>query len=347
MDNLFEAFRKARKGKRRRPDVARFGLDLEQELYALQGELAAGDYMPGAYRQFTVYERKPRLISVAPFRDRVVHHAVMNVLEPLLDKRFIPDTYACRKDKGVHRAVDRYQQFAKNNAYVLKLDIARYFPSIDRDILKQQLVRRIKDKAVLALLYRIIDNGPESREPAQFFPGDDLVGVSERRRGLPIGNLTSQFFANLYLDGFDHWLKEVKRVKGYLRYVDDMYLLGNDKQRLWALRDAVAEQLQGLRLDLRADKTQIYRTTERVDVLGYKVSPYRRWLRNDNGFRFRRRLKYMSRLYRDGQTGWPAINASVQSWIGHARHAETDALRATIFNKVSFNRGAGRCEASA
>ena len=347
MDNLFEAFRKARKGKRRRPDVAQFSLDLEQELCALQGELAGGGYMPGAYRQFTVYERKPRLISVAPFRDRVVHHAVMNVLEPLLDKRFIRDTYACRKDKGVHRAVDRYQQFAKNNAYVLKLDIARYFPSIDRDILKQQLARRIKDKAVLSLLYRIIDNGPESREAAQFFPGDDLVGVSERRRGLPIGNLTSQFFANLYLDGFDHWLKEVKRVKGYLRYVDDMYLLGNDKQRLWALRDAVAEQLQGLRLVLRADKTQIYRATERVDVLGYRVSPWRRWLRNDNGFRFGRRLRHMSRLYRDGQTGWLTVNASVQSWIGHARHAETDALRATIFNQVSFNRGAGRCEASA
>ena len=346
MDNLYSAYCKARKGKRRRPDVAHFSLELEQNLLVLQQELITGTYTPGAYRQFTVYERKPRLISVAPFRDRVVHHAVMHVLEPLLDKRFIPDTYACRKDKGVHRAVDRYQQFARDNAYVLKLDIARYFPSIDRTILKQQLARRIKDKYVLDLLHRIIDNGPETDVPVRFFPGDDLVAVSERQRGLPIGNLTSQFFANLYLDEFDHWLKESQRVKGYLRYVDDLYLLDNDKQRLWALRDVVADKLQEIRLILHADKTQIYRTTERVDVLGYRLSRYRRWLRNDNGFRFRRRLRHMSSMYREGQIDWPTLNALVQSWIGHARHAETEGLREVIFSRVSFCRGAGQSEAS-
>ncbi|MDE0283616.1 MAG: reverse transcriptase/maturase family protein [Gammaproteobacteria bacterium] len=347
MDNLHTAYGKARQGKRRRPDVAQFSLDLESNLLTLQRELVAGAYAPGPYRQFTVYERKPRLISVAPFRDRVVHHAVMNVLEPLLDQRFIPDTYACRKDKGVHRAVDRYQQFARQNAYVLKLDIARYFPSIDREILKQQLARRLKDRFVLDLLYRIIDNGPDTDEPVRFFPGDDLVSLSERQRGLPIGNLTSQFFANLYLDGFDHWLKETVRVKGYLRYVDDLYLLGNDKQALWDLRDAIIGKLEALRLVLRADKTQIYRTTERVDVLGYRVSRYRRWLRNDNGVRFRRRLKRMSRLYRAGEMDWPAINASVQSWTGHARHAQTEGLRTAIFSEVSFNKGAGRGAAGA
>ena len=313
----------------------------------LQQELVTGTYSPGAYRQFTVHERKPRVISVAPFRDRVVHHAVMNVLEPLLDKRFIPDSYACRQGKGANKAVDRYQQYAREYAYVMKLDIRRYFPTIDRTILKQQLARRIKDKAVLALLYKIIDNGPDTGGPDRFFPGDDLVSVSERRRGLPIGNLTSQCFANLYLDDFDHWLKETMRVKGYLRYVDDLYLLGNDKRRLWVLRDTIDGKLQALRLTLHADKTQIFRTTEHVDVLGYKVSRYRRWLRNDNGFRFRRRLTHMGRLYQTGEMDWLALNASVQSWIGHARHAETAGLREAIFEKVSFNRGAGRDEASA
>ncbi len=347
MDNLYTAYGKARKGKRRRPDVARFSLDLEPNLLTLQRELVAGEYAPGPYRQFTVYERKPRLISVAPFRDRVAHHAVMAILEPLLDKRFIPDTYACRKDKGVHRAVDRYQQFARDHAYVLKLDIARYFPSVDRTILKEQLTRRLKDKSVLALLYRIIDGGPESTEPVRFFPGDDLVSTSARPRGLPIGNLTSQFLANLYLDAFDHWLKETVRVKGYLRYVDDLYLLDDDKRRLWSLRDAIVEHLEGLRLVLRADKTQVYRTTERVDVLGYKVSRYRRWLRNDNGFRFRRRLRHLSRLYQAGEMDWSALNASMQSWTGHARHAETERLREAIFSQVSFNRGAGQGAASA
>ena len=347
LDNLYTAYCKARKGKRRRPDVARFGLDLEQNLCALQQELATGTYTPGAYRQFTVYERKPRVISVAPFRDRVVHHGVMGVLEPLLDKRFIADCYACRQDKGVHRAVDRYQRFAREYAYVLKLDIRRYFPSIDRAILKQHLARRIKDRPVLDLLDRIIDNGPDTHAPVHFFPGDDLVSVSERCRGLPIGNLTSQFFANLYLDGFDHWLKETRRLKGYLRYVDDIFLLGNDKQYLWALRDAIAVKLQALRLSLHEEKTRIYRTTEYVDVLGYKVSRYRRRLRNDNGFRFLRRLRRMSRLYQAGEMDWPILNASVQSWIGHARHAETDALRGAIFSQVSVSRGAGLREAGA
>ena len=347
LDNLHTAYCKARKGKRRRPDVARFSLDLERNLLALQQELVTGTYAPGAYRQFTIYERKPRVISVAPFRDRVVHHAVMNLLEPLLDKRFIPDSYACRKDKGVHRAVDRYQQFARENAYVLKLDIARYFASIDRAILKQQLARRVKDKFILDLLDRIIDNGPETNEPVRLFPGDDLVSASERCRGLPIGNLTSQFFANLYLDDFDHWLKEAMRVKGYLRYVDDLYLLDNDKLRLWALRDAINMKLQELRLALHEDKTHIYRVRERVDVLGYKVSRFRRWLRNDNGFRFQRKLKYMSRLYREGKMDWPVLNASVQSWIGHACHAETEGLRKKIVSQVRFTRGAGRGVASA
>ena len=342
MENLYAAYCKARKGKRARPDVARFSLDLEPSLCGLQRELISREYRPGPYRQFTVYERKPRLISVAPFRDRVVHHAVMNIIEPLLDKRFIPDTYACRKGKGVHQAVARYQQFARDHTYVLKLDIARYFPSIDRSILKQQLVRRIKDKAVLALLERIIDSGPETGGSPYFFPGDDLAAVSDRPRGLPIGNLSSQFFANLYLDAFDHWLKEVKRVKGYLRYVDDLYLLGNDKRRLWALRDDIAGQLEALRLTLQADKMHIYHTTERVDVLGYKVSRYRRWLRDDNGFRFSRRLRQMSRSYQAGDLDWPALNASVQSWIGHARHAETEGLREVIFSQVNFRRGAGQ-----
>ena len=347
MENLHAAYGKARSGKRRRPDVARFSLELEQGLCELRRELVTGTYTPGTYRQFTVYERKPRLISVAPFRDRVVHHAVMNVLEPLLDKRFIPDTYACRKGKGVHQAVDRYQQFARNSAYVLKLDIAGYFASIDRTVLKRQLTRRIKDRAVLDLLYKIIDNGPKTCGPVRGPRGDGWVSTGEHRRGLPIGNLTSQFFANLYLDEFDHWVKETRRVKGYLRYVDDLYLLGNDKRRLWALQDDIAGKLQAIGLRLHAGKTHIYRTTERVDVLGYKVSRYRRRLRNDNGFRFRRRLRRMSGMYRDGLIDWPAVNASVRSWIGHACHAETEKLREVMFSQVGFRRGAGRSEASA
>jgi retron-type reverse transcriptase len=138
-ENLLTAYRKARRGKAQRLEVARFGLALERELLALQRELQTAEYRPGPYHLFTIYERKPRVIAAAPFRDRVVHHAVMNVIEPLLDRTFIHDSYACRIGKGTHAAVDRYQTWARRYPYVLKMDVAQYFPSIDHDILREKV----------------------------------------------------------------------------------------------------------------------------------------------------------------------------------------------------------------
>ena len=228
-DNLLAAYRKARRGKRRCADVARFALNLEQELLRLQRELQADTYWPGAYRLFRIYGRKPRLIAAAPFRDRVVHHAVMNLIEPPLDRTFIHDSYACRCGKGVHAAVERYQVWSRRNAYALKMDVAQYFPSIDHEILKAKLRRRIKDARVLALLERIIDTSPVVEGGPGHFGEDHLPLPLERRRGIPIGNLTSQFLANLYLDDLDHFVKQTLKVRAYLRYVDDMVALHDDK----------------------------------------------------------------------------------------------------------------------
>jgi retron-type reverse transcriptase len=164
-DNLWLAWRKARRGKSRKPAVTAFELDLEANLLRLQQELLAGSYRPGAYRLFTIYERKPRLIAAAPFRDRVVHHALMNVIEPPLDRRFIFDSYACRRGKGTHAAVARYQAWAQRYRYVLKLDIRQYFPSIDHALLKAKLRARIKDANVLELLDAIIDGSPGTEIP--------------------------------------------------------------------------------------------------------------------------------------------------------------------------------------
>jgi RNA-directed DNA polymerase len=216
-ENLLAAYRKARRGKAHRPPVAEFSLRLESELLELKRALEEGTYRPGQYRLFTVYERKPRLIAAAPFRDRVVHHAVMNVIEPPLDRTFIPDSYACRLGKGVHKAVDRYQAWARRYCYVLKMDIERYFPSIDHAILKEKLYRRIKDRPTLALLERIIDGAPHGPISLEYFPSDDLLAPLERRTGIPIGNLTSQFFANLYLDDLDHYIKQTLGCRAYLR----------------------------------------------------------------------------------------------------------------------------------
>jgi len=338
-DNLWLAWRKARRGKSRHAGALAFELDLETHLLDLQAALESGDYQPGEYRLFTIYERKPRLIAAAPFPDRVIHHAVMNVIEPPLDRRFITDSYACRQGKGVHRAVNRYQQWAQRYRYAMKLDVRRYFPSIDHACLKATLRRHLRDARVLALLDLIIDRGPVSA-PAEliYFPGDDLLTPVECRCGIPIGNLTSQFFANLYLNELDHGIKETLRAPAYLRYVDDMILLGDDKAELWAWRDWIAGQLAMRRLKLHPTKAKVSRVEEGLDVLGYRVFPTRRRLRSENGLRFRRRLRRFARGYAEGRLDWADFNASVQAWIGHAQHGDTLGLRRVIFSTVHFQR---------
>lgn len=340
-ENLFHAYRKARRGKRTRPGVAEFGLDCEREILSLQRELQDGSYRPGEYRLFTIYERKPRVIAAAPFRDRVVHHAVMNCIEPPLDRTFIADSYACRHGKGVHAAVDRYQAWAQTYRYVLKMDVRQYFPSIDHERLKAKLRRRIKDPRVLDLLNRIVDGSPRVDAAPCYFPGDDLFTPLERRAGIPIGNLTSQFLANLYLDDLDHYIKQVWRIRPYLRYVDDMVVLDNDKARLADIRAAVREQLEADRLRLHPNKAHITRTADGLNLLGYVVYTERRRLRNDNGHRFARKLRRMAKTYRVGRLDWVKVRASVHSWIGHAKHADTEGLRGAIFSQAVFTRGAG------
>nr|VFK36394.1 MAG: Retron-type reverse transcriptase [Candidatus Kentron sp. SD]VFK38630.1 MAG: Retron-type reverse transcriptase [Candidatus Kentron sp. SD] len=335
-DNLYLAWRKARAGKAARPTVTRFELDLERNLLALQTALRTRTYRPGEYYLFEIYDRKPRVIAAAPFPDRVVHHALMNPVEPLLDRRLIHDCYACRVGKGVHAAVRRYQAWARRYAYVLKVDVRRYFPSIDHDILKAKLRRRIKDRNVLWLFDTLIDSAPNAGSPGVLFPGDDLVTLMERRCGLPIGNLTSQFLGNLYLDDPDHYLKEVCGVRAYLRYVDDLILLDDDKRRLWDIKGKIDEFLARERLCLHPDKVLVQPTGLGLDVLGYRVFPDRILLRRDNGYRYRRRLWAMQRDYRQGKITIHDVRASVAAWLGHTHHADSLALSWAVLYPVSF-----------
>jgi len=341
-DNLLLAFQKARKGKRRRKDVARFEFSLETELLDLQSALISGHYRPGSYRLFTVYERKPRQIAAASFRDRVIHHALLNVVEPWLDRRFIDDNYACRRERGVHRAVDRYQVWAQRYAYVMKLDVASYFPSLNHQILKAQLRRHIKDRQVLNLFDQIIDGSPlNSASSLVYFSGDDLFSPLEERCGIPIGNLTSQFLGNLYLNEVDHFIKQSLCSRAYLRYVDDLFLLSDSKAQLHAWRHAIEQRLIPLRLRIHPRKAQVFQVSEGVDVLGYRVFPSYRLLRNENGHRFSRRLRRFAAGYRAGELDWVDFNPSVQSWIGHAAHADTKGLRKTLFDSTVFTRELG------
>jgi len=338
-ENLLLAYKKAKKGKRTRNEVALFSLHLETELLQLQNELTKKTYQPSSYRQFTIYDRKPRQISAAAFCDRVVHHAIMNVVESLLDKSFIYDNYACRIDKGVHAAVNRYQAWAKCYTYVLKLDISRYFPSIDHLILREQLQNKLKDTSVLWLFDQILQYAPNtSCKEVVFFKHDDLLTQQQRRRGLPIGNLTSQFFANLYLNEFDYFVKEKLKVKAYLRYVDDMVLLSNSKQQLHEWHQDIIDKLDEVRLKIHPRKANVFMAKKGVDILGYHVYPDYCLLRNDNGHRFARKLRKFSQMYAIGELNWNDFKPSVQSWIGHASQADTYGLRKAIFNKVVFKR---------
>jgi RNA-directed DNA polymerase len=266
--NLVRALRRAARGKRSRPDVAAFLFDQERQLTRLACELQAGSYRPGPYRTFQILEPKPRLISAAPFRDRVVHHALCNILEPVFEKRFSADSFACRKNKGTHAAVDRFTHYARRHAYVFKGDIQKYFPSIDHGILKDALARKIKDKWVLNLASQIIDHSNLQEPTHALFTGDDLWTLTERRRGLPLGNQTSQFFANVFLDPFDHFVKETLRAPGYVRYVDDFVLFHGDKKWLAEARERCREHLAGLRLKLYSDKAVISRPADGTRFLG-------------------------------------------------------------------------------
>ncbi len=198
-ENLLLAARKAQRGKRFKEYTSRFNFNLENELITLQQELIDKTYQPGPYTEFYIYDAKKRKISAAPYRDRIVHHALCNIIEPIFNKSMIYDTYANRQDKGTHKAILRFQSFSRKNRYVFKYDIKKYFPSIDHEILLDTLFDKIQCKDTQWLIKVIIDNSNPQEEVLDYFNGDDLFTPIMRRKGLPLGNLTSQFFANVYL----------------------------------------------------------------------------------------------------------------------------------------------------
>ena len=323
---------RAARGKRSKPGAAAFLANLEKEVLRLERELRSGCYQPGRYKTIEVRDPKHRVVSAAPFRDRVVHHAFCAVCEPIFERGFIYDSYANRRGKGTHRAVARYEAFRDRFRAVLRCDVYRYFPAIDHQILKDDLRRRIACPRTLALADRIVD-GSNPQEPVDlYFPGDDLFTPFERRRGLPIGNLTSQFFANLYLDGLDHYCKEVLRAKGYLRYVDDFALFDDDAGRLAEWRERIARYLEGRRMLLHPDKTRIAATTEPATFLGFVLLPggYRR-LPEGNVRRFRNRLRGLRARWRHGNVSRDEVDQRVRAWIAHAEHADSWRLRQAIF----------------
>lgn len=313
--NLHEAYLKARRGKRYKNDVLLFSAHLEENLVQIQNELIWHTYSTGRYRTFYVYEPKKRMIMALPFRDRVVHHAICNVIEPIWEARFIYDSYACRPGKGTHAGADRLTEFLRHHKrrfgriYCLKADISKYFPSIDHSVLKNLLRKRIACPETLRLCDEIIDS----------------TGIVV---GIPIGNLTSQLFANIYLHELDEFVKYVLREPFYIRYMDDFIVLSGSKPQLHTVRREVENFLNcNLRLKLN-NKTQIFPVESRgVDFLGYRVWPTHRLLRKSSTKRMRYKLKKFKALYTAGKIDPREIRASVVSWLGHCKHADTYQLR--------------------
>ncbi len=339
---LRAAARRAVCGKRKKPGAGAFFANLERELLRLERELQDGSYRTGRYVEIKVRDPKERIVSAAPFRDRVVHHALCAVIGPLFEQGFIANSFANRVGKGTHRAIEAYEGYRDRHGCVLRCDLWRYFPSIDHAILKAGFRRRIACAKTLALMDAIVDGSNPQQPAVQHFLGDDLFEPHRRRRGLPIGNLTSQFFANLYLDGFDHFATGVLRAP-YLRYVDDFALFHDDAAVLADWRERIARYLEGRRVRLHPRKTAILPTAEPSAFLGFVLLPGgRRRLPEDNVARFRNRLRGLRDRWRAGTVSRAEVEAKVGAWIAHAEHADTWRLRQAVFRGGWFGAGVRR-----
>lgn len=316
--------------------MAAFDYRIADRLLDLRNELVRGRYVCGNYVHFHIHEPKRRKISAAPFRDRVVHHALCNVLEPRFERLFIPDSYANRKGKGTHRAVDRLQQLARSHRYVLRADVVQHFASIDHQILFATLSKQIPEADLMALVERIIASGDgvlDEQYRMVWFAGDDLLAAC-RPRGLPIGNLTSQFWSNCFLHPFDQFVTRGLGCRAYLRYVDDIALFSNSRRELWAWKRAIVDRLAAMRLTIHESAAQVLPVEAGIPWLGFVIFPSHRRLKARKVVSASRRLAGRLGAYRAGRISFGEFDASVKGWVNHVRYADTWGLRRHVFEKL-------------
>jgi hypothetical protein len=313
-----------------RPEVRAFEYHLETRLWEIHDELEDGAYGWGPFHRFWVRDPKRREIRAAPFRDRVVHHALFNVLDPIFQRGFIADSYACIPGRGTHLAVERYRAFVRarlGRGYRVQGDVTRYFASVDHAVLLERLRRRVGDERLLTLLGTLVTHGAER-------PG----------RGMPIGSLTSQLFANVYLDALDHFVKERLRVRHYLRYMDDFLLLASDRQEARDRLDVVRAFLtERLRLELNPRRVILAPVGEPCDLLGYvHHRDGRGRVRRRSVRRLWRRLPALARRVAAHEIGSDTARASVASWFGLAKHADAFRLSKRIFTQRDVDNAGKR-----
>jgi RNA-directed DNA polymerase len=312
--NVHLAFLKACRGKRGKQEVIEFIGDFDKNLNHLGEELSAGCMDWGAYHQFQVHDPKPRLICAAPFRSRVAQHAIMNICEPSFESYQIFHSYACRKQKGQDKALKKAMEFSRQNRWYLKMDIRHYFDSVDHEVLKGLLSRRFKDKTVLRLFTSIIDSWEVS-------PG----------RGIPIGNLISQFFANHYLGVFDHFAYEDLGQYAYLRYMDDFVIFSDSRQELLELLRRVKTFLEET-LKLGLKPIVLNRCEIGMTFLGFKVFPHSLRLSRRSRLRFRRKFNQYEALYQAGIWTEEELQNHLEPMLAFVRRSASQKFRERILN---------------
>lgn len=317
-DNIYYAYQKALKGKKSKYSVCKEDYEIEKTLFQIQDELINHQYKPKKYKYFKIYDPKERVISVADFKDRIVHHALINIIEPIFEKIFIYDSYATRKDKGVHKAVKRTQRFIKKTDTYLKIDIRKYFDSIDHQVLINIIRKKIKDEKVIRLIEIILNTSDISRN-------------LNEKKGLPIGNLTSQFFANVYLNIFDHFVKENLKCKYYVRYMDDMIFMFKDKIKWKYFLNTISEFLNTeLKLNIKEKSIQYNWVHLGIPFLGYRVFKNLIRIQNKNIKRMKKRFSIKKYEFNKGYIEEEEFVQSINGIIDFIKFADSLKLRQKI-----------------
>lgn len=344
-ENLYAAYIHARKNKRYREEVLNFTARLDEELISLQNDLIWKSYKVGKYRLFWVYDPKKRLVMALRFRDRVMQWAVYQKLNPLFDKQFIEDSFGCRVGKGTHAALDRLQYWMRQvdrkekRYFYLKLDISKYFYRVDHKVLLGILRRKIEDEEVVHLLEGIIESEdtkfglPRGIGPSELPTTEWLNDV-----GMPIGNLTSQMFANIYLNELDQFAKHELHVHYWIRYMDDIIVLGDSKEWLWQIKEAVEEYLnQNLHLDLN-NKTTVRPISTGIEFVGYRIWSTHRKIKKQTLKKMKARLKYIQGLYNAGIIDLDTVKLTVSSYRGITMHFNSYGLRRSFSRRYRYKR---------
>lgn len=330
IENLRLAYSKARLGKSKRDYVASFESDLQNNLRNLHEELINKTYSPSQMKKFVVRDPKTRIIHASIFRDRIVHHAIINIINPIYEKIFICDSFASRKNKGTQVAIERFEYFVRkvssngelvknslnNNqikGYVLKADFRHYFDSVNQEILIKILKKKIKDEDLILLIRKVLSN----------------FEISEQT-GMPLGNYTSQFFANIYLNELDYYVKHVLKAKYYIRYVDDFVILHESKKRLEFFIEHINLFLPCLKIKLHPDKTEILPLRNGITFLGYRIFYHYRLLRKRNIRTFTRKLEKNISLCKNKEITEEQLESRINGWMGYAKFGDTWNFREKI-----------------